>query len=148
MIFRSSHLTIFFIVLSIASEFDSDIPPSSISRDFILVQNVCPLPRILSGFSLCYVRESSGSRLFFFLSTGLNPASLHPLAPFLLTSHIYFPIFFPHLSLSFRNICNSQNFSILLCIHFAWCTDGQPTVNRQSRLMSQYCQATFAPKND
>ncbi len=36
MIFRSSHLAIFFIVLSIASEFDSDIPPPSISSGLYL----------------------------------------------------------------------------------------------------------------
>ncbi len=48
-------------------------PLGNVSRDFILVQNVYPLPRILSGFSLCYVRESSGSRFSFFFSAGFNP---------------------------------------------------------------------------
>ena len=53
--------------------YSSPFPPLSVSRDFILVQNVCPLPRILSGFSLCYVRESSGSRFSFFFSARFNP---------------------------------------------------------------------------
>ena len=44
------------IALSIASKYHLDIPPSFISRNCILVQNVCPLLRILSGSSLSSAR--------------------------------------------------------------------------------------------
>ena len=57
--------------------------------------------------------------------------------------HISNFLFFPYNSpLSPQNSCKSQYISVLLCIHFARRTDGQPTVNRRSADSQGWRQAS------
>ena len=139
MSFRSSHLAIFIIVLSIASgkivplwlrivfrhptfaHFQRFYPGSkrmSITPDFI---------RFLSLLCTRVVRLA----FLFLLFCGIKSRK--------------FCIFSPNLTQFFQNICIFQKKALPLHRNLQEGPDGEPTVNRQSRLMSSLCQAKNGP---
>ena len=54
-------------------------------------------------------------------------------------------LFSPNLTHFFQNICIYQKKALPLHHHLATLTDGEPTVNRQSRLTLRLCQAKNEP---